>query len=247
MSENSVVIKKDSPTTIWSMTLGLFGRIVGVLFFSMIMSIIIEWLMILFVREQSGSLYLPAKMMFEYELQFIDNYISRFENAAQSAPWLIKAQELMYISLRSIFIDSGALQFIHDFHTPKANDWEITLHFKKLIAVYADYLVAAVYILMMFLVRLTILLLSFPIFIVFGIVGFCDGLMQRDIRRWTAANESSFVYHIAKKLSMPTLILGMLIYLSSPWSIHPNLVLIPTAIAFGLILALMSSKFKKYL
>lgn len=41
--------------------------------------------------------------------------------------------------------------------------------------------------------------------------------------------------------------IAWIIYLAIPISIHPNLILIPAAILFGIMIALTASNFKKYL
>ena len=99
----------------------------------------------------------------------------------------------------------------------------------------------------MFFVRLSILILSMPAFILFGIVGVSDGLMQRDLRRWCGGNESGYIYHWAKRFALPVLVITWVIYLAIPSSIHPNFIITPFAVMFGLVLMVMSSKFKKYL
>lgn len=229
--------------------LGVIGRVFGILAFSILISILVEWLMIMFLRDlpPGTPLYNDAKSMFEYELHFISSYVNEFATSAIQASWIVTAQSYMAIVINWAFIDSGALNFFLQLENQQANEWQLTRFFKDLLALYSDFFVAAIYVIMTFMVRLTILILSLPIFVIFGLVGLADGLMQRDIRRWTVSNESAFVYHFAKKLALPVLFFGMMLYLSTPYSIHPNLVLMPTAIGFALLVMVMSSKFKKYL
>jgi integrating conjugative element membrane protein (TIGR03747 family) len=78
-------------------------------------------------------------------------------------------------------------------------------------------------------------------------MGLTDGLVQRDIRRWSGGRESSFVYHWAKKVLYPALILPWILYLAIPSSIHPNLIVLPFAILFAVSVRVMASMFKKYL
>ena len=47
----------------------------------------------------------------------------------------------------------------------------------------------------LFSVRLAILTLAMPVFLLFSLVALVDGLVQRDLRRWGGGRESSFVYH----------------------------------------------------
>jgi integrating conjugative element membrane protein (TIGR03747 family) len=127
------------------------------------------------------------------------------------------------------------------------NDGDIVRVLKGWLAQYFEYLLAAVFVLVMFMVRMSILFLSIPAFLMFGLVGMSDGLMQRDLRRWCGGNESGFIYHWAKKFALPVLVVAWVIYLAIPSSIHPNFIITPFAVLFGLVLMVMSSKFKKYL
>lgn len=75
---------------------------------------------------------------------------------------------------------------------------------------------AAMTITQVFEVRLAVLILAFPAFILLSLLGLVDGLVQRDIRRWSGGRESSFIYHWAKKIVLPSLILPWIIYLAMP-------------------------------
>ena len=65
-----------------------------------------------------------------------------------------------------------------------------------------------------FAVRLAILTLATPVFGLFALVALVDGLVRRDLRRWGGGRESSFVYHYAKKASIPLIIIAWVLYLS---------------------------------
>ena len=66
-----------------------------------------------------------------------------------------------------------------------------------------EYLLATVWISIITLVRVTILVLSVPLFVLVVVVALIEGLGRRDLRRYGAGYESSFVYHHAKKLVKP--------------------------------------------
>lgn len=110
-----------------------------------------------------------------------------------------------------------------------------------------DYILAAMLVTQVFAVRLAVLVLALPAFVLLGLMGLTDGLVRRDIRRWSGGRESSFVYHWAKKLLYPALILPWILYLAIPSSIHPNLIVLPFAILFAVSVRVMASTFKKYL
>ena len=110
-----------------------------------------------------------------------------------------------------------------------------------------DFVLAAVYVTFTFVVRLTILVLAAPLFLLAMFTGFVDGLMRRDLRKFGAGRESSFVYHRAKRTVLPLLIVPWIIYLSLPFSLNPIAMLLPCAVLLGTAVAITSTTFKKYL
>lgn len=111
----------------------------------------------------------------------------------------------------------------------------------------AVYVLAAMQVTQVFSVRLAILVLATPVFIMFSLVAIVDGLVKRDLRRWGGGRESSFVYHWAKRSALPLLVLTWVVYLALPFSLHPTFVVLPFATLFALSVAVTASTFKKYL
>ncbi len=109
------------------------------------------------------------------------------------------------------------------------------------------YLLATVYVTVTFIIRLTILVLFLPLFVMVIGVAVVEGLSRRDLRRYGAAYESSFVYHHAKRFVKPAFCVPCLLYLSWPSAVYPNLLLLPAALLLGLAITVMMSTFKKYL
>ena len=112
---------------------------------------------------------------------------------------------------------------------------------------YAEYLEAAVNMIYLFAMRLVVIVFSFPVFFIFGSIGLIDGLSQRDLRRFGGDRESSYFWNRVVRFIKPMFILPFVIYLASPMSIHPSLVMLPFALCFGFTIWLSSLKFKKYL
>lgn len=110
-----------------------------------------------------------------------------------------------------------------------------------------DFVLAAIYVTFIFMVRLTILVLVTPMFLLAMFTGFVDGLMRRDLRKFGAGRESSFVYHRAKRAVIPLLVVPWIIYLSLPFSLNPMAVFLPCAIALAITTAITAATFKKYL
>jgi integrating conjugative element membrane protein (TIGR03747 family) len=103
-----------------------------------------------------------------------------------------------------------------------------------LIQVAREYLMASMYVTLVFLMRVTILVLSVPLFILVALVGIVDGMVRRDLRRYGAGYESSFLYHHAKRFVKPAVYIPCILYLSAPFSVYPNLLLLPAALLMGL-------------
>ncbi|NAO28889.1 TIGR03747 family integrating conjugative element membrane protein [Pseudomonas syringae pv. dysoxyli] len=110
-----------------------------------------------------------------------------------------------------------------------------------------DFVLAAVYVTFTFVVRLTILALATPLFLLAMFTGFVDGLMRRDLRKFGAGRESSFVYHRAKRAVIPLLIVPWIVYLSLPFSLNPLVIFVPCAAMVGVTTAITAATFKKYL
>ncbi len=226
-------------------TLDLIFKVIGLLLFSALMSIIIEWIgMIFFYPEQGYTGYEHAEEMMRKEISYLG---SSLDGDSLNGEAVQAASGKVTDVVNFLFIDSGIVDMLTSAKTPEANDGKFVRLVKGLIAEYYNYFMAAIYILIMFLIRLSILVLSIPAFFLFGLVGVSDGLMQRDLRRWCGGNESGYIYHWAKRFAMPILIVAWVIYLAIPSSIHPNFIITPFAVLFGLVLMVMTSKFKKYL
>jgi integrating conjugative element membrane protein (TIGR03747 family) len=110
-----------------------------------------------------------------------------------------------------------------------------------------DWIRATIWVTQVFAVRLVVILFSMPIFLAFGVVALTDGLLQRDLRRFGGGRESGYIWHHAMKAVKPTVILPIVIYLGLPFSIHPNLIVLPFAVLFSISLWIGAAWFKKYL
>ncbi|MEX2123871.1 MAG: TIGR03747 family integrating conjugative element membrane protein [Woeseia sp.] len=111
----------------------------------------------------------------------------------------------------------------------------------------ADFITAVGHVVQLFAVRLTVLALATPVFLLFSLVGLVDGLVQRDLRRWGGGRESSYVYHYAKGSVWVFLVAAWVTYLAMPVSINPAFVIVPFAILFAYSISITASTFKKYL
>lgn len=130
---------------------------------------------------------------------------------------------------------------------PRVGDSALNAAIHRGFAFAGDYLTALMVGVQLFFLRVSVLLLSMPVFVLFGAVGLADGLAKRDLRRWGGGRESGFIYHHAKRLVMPCFFVLWITYLCMPWSVNPGLMVVPFAALFGLALAVSAATFKKYL
>ncbi|HFO3041719.1 TIGR03747 family integrating conjugative element membrane protein [Klebsiella pneumoniae] len=100
---------------------------------------------------------------------------------------------------------------------------------------------------LVFLMRVTIRVLSVPLFILVAIEEIADGMVRRDLRRYGAVYESSFLYHHAKRVVKPVAYIPCVLYLSALFAVYPNLLLLPAALLMGLAISVTMGSFKKYL
>ncbi|MBO1810898.1 TIGR03747 family integrating conjugative element membrane protein [Serratia ureilytica] len=141
------------------------------------------------------------------------------------------------------FVESGFLNWVHRTYESQAGSQnavarELNSWSGWLAGTLKEYLLATVYVTVITLVRVTILVL---------LVALTEGFGRRDIRRYGAGYESSFVYHHAKRMVKPAVYIPCMLYLSWPSAVYPNLLLLPAAILLGIAVTVTTASFKKYL
>lgn len=94
--------------------------------------------------------------------------------------------------------------------------------------------------------RILALCLSIPLFLLCVALGFVDGLVQRDIRRFQVARESALLFHELKRSGAFWFYLPLFFYLLLPYPLSPQWFLVPMAITLGVLVQLSTRSFKKY-
>ena len=97
------------------------------------------------------------------------------------------------------------------------------------------------------LIKLIILLAAMPLFILAMVAGLVDGLNQRAIRTACLGRESSYVFHRLNHYFKKLLVILLMLWLALPISITPAYVFVPIILLMGLMVAMTTSRFKKYL
>jgi integrating conjugative element membrane protein (TIGR03747 family) len=222
-------------------------RLFGVLCASLLLSIAVECIALHFFWPDEG--WRHAKSMLDHELTHVSEDFARsalLREPGRSARWLIVH------GYDWLFVKSGLLDGIRDASRrdavgvrPRALDFRA--YVEQLGVHVEDYVLAAAYTVLVFFVRLLVLTLSLPLFATAAFVGFVDGLVRRDVRRFGAERESAFVYHRARATLTPLLVLPWTLFLAFPVGVHPLFVLLPGAALLGGAVNIAAATFKKYL
>lgn len=97
------------------------------------------------------------------------------------------------------------------------------------------------------ILRGLIFILFLPVFILIQFGFILDGLVQRDIRKFKSAKESSFFFHRISTLAIVSVSIGFFIYMVIPIFISPFSILIPMTMFSALLTMLSIKNFKKYI
>lgn len=228
-------------------TITLPLRVLGVLIGSLLFSIVMECVgMHLFWKDQGWR---HSQQMLQFELGHLSNHFTRSVVVREPAR---TAHALVETGYEWVFVRSGLLermsQTAERARAPSEGQTRNFRHYISQAYVWAErYLIAAAFTTLTFLVRLLVLVLTLPLIFTATFVGLIDGLVRRDVRRFGAGRESGFIYHRAKASLMPLAVLPWITYLALPVSVHPLLILLPSAALLGLAVSLTAGSFKKYL
>ncbi len=228
---------------LFSKSLSAAAKLIQWVLFSLVFSILIEWAgMVLWWPEEGLD---HSRNMLVAEISYLDTDFRRSVVTSDPARFAKRFADNTYYYLFEVtrFID-----FIRWVSPPSvANEQGVRPTLHKIYNPVAEFVIAMMQVTQVFSVRLAILTLAMPIFLLFSLVALVDGLVQRDLRRWGGGRESSFVYHYAKKAALPVVVLSWVIYLALPFSLHPTFVILPFAALFAMTVAVTASTFKKYL
>lgn len=158
----------------------------------------------------------------------------------------------------------GVLQWYANSHDPKAQQaaaaQAVTASGKKTISgslkgttasagrFISTMLVLSMYVAMDVALRLSIALYALPAFVLACLVGAVDGLVRRDLRRWSGGRESSFIYHHAKRYTAWALTGGFGLYLTWPFGgFNPAYMVLVFTVLVAATLSTTVAALKKYM
>ena len=206
-------------------TISLAGEIVVWLLVSLAASVAIEWVGMVFWWPDQASAHSRDLFLAERE---------HLATATREAALLINPAQVSDRAVSwfhdTVWRDTGALGFV-----------------EGMSGTLAEFGVALVNTTLLFVTRLTILALATPTFIIFGLVGLADGLIERDLRRWGGGRESGYVFHLATRFIKPAVVWTWVIYLALPFTLNPAFIIVPFALMFAYAIRVSAASFKKHL
>ncbi|EIW8510288.1 DUF4400 domain-containing protein [Klebsiella aerogenes] len=104
-----------------------------------------------------------------------------------------------------------------------------------------------VYTLVSFMQRLIWLSAMLPLICLCVVIGLTEGLVQRDLRRFGSGLESVFFHRYVIRSGSSVATTLWMFYLAQPLFLPPMLVLLPTALWFGIAVWMVAGSFKRWL
>lgn len=211
------------------------------IFITMLLSILVEWALIFhcndgpdtkvcsFASFEKGMGAYHSKSMLKQESMYINVHFK--ESLMGSSPITLAGKSIRWVDT-NVFNPIGVNSYKNKSKGERGAGW--------------DYLVSAYTMVKVVILRLVVLLLSIPAYLLFAIVGIVSGLVERDLRKFGAGRESTDRYELSVHLIAPSIILCFIVYLSWPSSINPSIIVTPFAMMFGYALHLSASNYKKY-
>lgn len=224
-------------------TVSRIGRAIRWLLLSLLFSIVVECLGVVFWWPEAGLEH--SQQMLSQEIKYLDR---DFHQSIVNADPGRFARRMAERAHHFLFEVTGLARLIEWLsRPPTASESGIRLKLHRMYKPIAIFVLAAAQIVQVFSVRLVILSLATPVFLLFSLIGLVDGLVQRDLRRWGGGRESSYLYHYAKNSVWVFILTAWISYLALPFSLHPVFIVLPFAILFAISISVTATTFKKYL
>lgn len=107
--------------------------------------------------------------------------------------------------------------------------------------------IALAYTLVSFMQRLVWLASMLPLLCLCAVIGLTEGLVQRDLRRFGSGLESVFLHRYVIRSGSSVATTLWVFYLAQPLFLPAMLVLLPTALWFGITVWMVAGSFKRWL
>lgn len=210
------------------------------LILSLLISVIIEWIgMIWFWPEQGAD---HSKAVLASDLAYLSSQL--YENSLNTKHAVAEKAKNVVVWVKQQTAFSATSPNFNARSNKAMNsisEWGNEYYRKA-----EPYLEAASTVTQTFVIRLALIVFSMPVFLLAGLIGAVDGLVERDLRRWGGGRESSNVFNLAKRSVVPAFVGACVIYISLPFSIDPVVILMPFALLLGLAVRISFERLKKY-
>ena len=221
----------------------------GVMFGSLLAAIVVEWICLYLFWPEAG--WRHAQQMFEYELSWLSQDLIHsvvINEPGRTATWLA---QMVYdwLMVKTGMQDSinALTQYAGTTSPQQIVNLDLRYETGRVMIKLQDYGLAALYTVLTFCVRMVILTMTIPLFLLAGFTGLVDGLVRRDLRKFGSGRESSYLYHKARGTIIPLMIVPWTVYLALPVSVSPLLILVPCSVFLAVSVHITVSSFKKYL
>lgn len=218
----------------------------GVMFGSLLVAILVDWICLYFFWPETG--WRHGQHMLIRELSWLSKglvHSAIVQEPGRTATWLVT------LAYDWLVVKTGLLSWVQGMETiaqagPRN---ELDMHYwaAQSVTTVQNYALAALFTVLVFCVRLVVLTMTVPLFAMAAFTGLVDGLVRRDLRKFGAGRESSYLYHKARSTIIPLAIFPWTLYLALPVSISPMLLLLPCAVLLGVSVSITVASFKKYL
>lgn len=182
----------------------------GVLLFSLFISIVVEWIGISLFWFEEGSEH--SRKILIAEIGYLSTSIS--ENSSVNS-----------IKESTLSIKSFIYYWVFEWTGIAA-----ALNYLVSTKVLTSYFQATINIVQIFVLRLTVTVLSLPLFLLCTFWGVLEGLIQRDLRRFGVDKERGLIYHESKLWLGAFVVMPIVLYFAFPFEINPVYVFPPFAL-----------------
>lgn len=95
--------------------------------------------------------------------------------------------------------------------------------------------------------RIAVMTVGWMVAAFFFAIGLVDGLVRREVRRWSGGRESSWIYNTSSRLLGPVSMFYTVFLIAWPWTLNIAWIIATFASIHGVLLSIASARFKKYL
>ena len=241
--------QQEGQKTFLGILIAMPFHFLGVMFGSLLAAIVVEWICLYQFWPEAG--WRHAQQMFEYELSWLSQDLIHsvvIKEPGRTATWMA---QMVYdwLMVKTGFLDSinALTQYARTASPQQIVNFDLRYETGRVMIKLQDYGLAALYTVLTFCVRMVILTMTIPLFLLSGFTGLVDGLVRRDLRKFGSGRESSYLYHKARGAIIPLMIVPWTVYLAMPVSVNSLLILMPCSLLLGVSVHLTVSSFKKYL